>query len=82
MNETVYHHVDVTIDPRLPTPGVKDVAEVFGTSARQMDHDFGVQPVKPEQGVYRVGTTGAGATQIKAGPQGRNAQISPDFYLR
>lgn len=82
MNETVYHHVDVTIDPRLPTPGVKDVAEVFGAVAGQMDHDYGVKPLDPEQGVYRVGATGAGATQIAAGPQRHNAQVSPDFYLR
>ncbi|QQG36531.1 MAG: hypothetical protein HYS17_01705 [Micavibrio aeruginosavorus] len=82
MNETVYHHIDITIDSGLPTPGVKDVAEVFGASARQMDHEFGVKPISPSQGVYRVGATGAGAQQIKSGPQGHNAHVSPDFYLR
>lgn len=82
MNNKVYHRADVTIDPRLPVPGAKDIAEVFGTSADQMDNDYGVKPVSREQGVYSVGVTGAGANQIKSGPQARNAQISPDFYLR
>ncbi len=82
MNETSYHSVDVKVNPRLPTPGVGDVAEVFGTSARQMDQARGVEIIDGQQGVYRVGVTGAGAAQIKSGREAANAQISSDFYLR
>lgn len=82
MDNTVYHHADVQIDPRLPTPGVKDVAEEFGTSARQMDQQYGVKPVDPQKGVYRVGVTGAGANQIKKGHAAQRADISDDFYIR
>lgn len=82
MNNTVYHTVDVKIDPRLPTPGIKDVAEEFGTSAAQLDAVRGVQPVNAQQGVYRVGATGAGTDQIKKGHAAKRAEVSPDFYLR
>lgn len=82
MDNTVYHHADVQIDPRLPQPGVKDIAEEFGTSARQMDQQYGVRPVDPQKGLYRVGVTGAGATQIKGGHAAGRADISPDFYVR
>ncbi|MFN3826219.1 MAG: hypothetical protein ACK4NR_01190 [Micavibrio sp.] len=82
MDNTVYHHADVTIDPALPTPHAKDIAEVFGTSAGQMDQSYGVKPIDRSQGVYRVGVTGAGAAQIKKGPQAGNAQINSDFYIR
>ena len=82
MNNTVYHKADVTIDARLPTPNVKNIAEVFGTSAGQMDHARGVEIVNRQQGQYSVGVTGAGATQIKSGSQARNAHVSPDFYVR
>ncbi len=82
MNETSYHTAEVKIDPLLPTPGVNDVAELFGTSARQMDQGRGVETVNRQQGVYRVGVTGAGVAQIKSGREAANAQINPDFYLR
>ncbi len=82
MNNTIYHHADVQIDPRLPQPGIKDIAEEFGTSAGQMDRAYGVKPVNPQQGVYRVGVTGAGSTQIKGGHAANRANINPDFYIR
>lgn len=82
MNNTVYHKADVTIDPRFPTPNANNIAEVFGTSAGQMDQTRGVEIINRKQGQYSVGITGTGATQIKSGSQARNAHISPDFYVR
>ena len=81
MNSTIYHHTDVQINPRLPTPGIKNIAEEFDTSANQIDHAYGVKPVDAKQGIYRIGVTGAGANQIKAGHAAKRADISPDFYV-
>ncbi len=82
MNNTAYHHADVQIDPRLPQPGMKDIAKEFGVSAHQMDENYGVRIVDEGQGVYRVGVTSAGANQIERGPAAIHAKINrQDFYL-
>jgi hypothetical protein len=80
MNQTIYHTVDVTLDPTLPKPAIRDVAEVFGIAVGQIDHSYGIKPVDPQHGVYRIGTTGVGTQQIQSGSQRRNARISQDFY--
>lgn len=82
MNNTVYHRADVTVGPGLPTPGVKDIAEVFGTSTGQIDQQRGIETIDAQQGVYSIGVTGAGAADIKRGPSSGNARIHDDFYIR
>lgn len=82
MNQTIYHPIDVTIDPALPKPAIKDVAEVFGISTGQIDPAYGIKSVDPKQGIYRIGATGIGTNQVQSGPQRHNAHVSHDFYAR
>lgn len=82
MNNTVYHRADVTVGPGLPTPGIKDIAEVFGTSASQIDQQRGIETIDGQQGVYGIGVTGAGSAQIQKGPNAGNARVHDDFYVR
>ncbi len=82
MNNTVYHRADVTVGPGLPTPGVKDIAEVFGTSTGQIDQQRGIETIDAAQGVYSIGVTGAGAAQIQRGSGAGKARVHDDFYVR
>ncbi len=82
MNNTVYHTADVTLGPGLPTPGIKDIAEVFGTTTGQIDQARGIETIDATQGVYGIGVTGAGAAQIQRGPGANQARVRDDFYVR
>lgn len=82
MNNTVYHPAEVSVGPGLPTPGINDIAEVFGTSSGQIDQARGIETIDAAQGVYNIGVTGAGAAQIQKGPNAGKARVYDDFYVR